>query len=293
VSNSGIFSLIQPRLEISIPPRPLDRLAAAILINRQNPNGAMMALFSAAFDASGDGKRHPFVIVSGLVANFQQWGLFEKLWIKAHEEADVHLPLHTADLMAAINQPKYSIQSNARPDYVQLARNPERAKLFIHHLAVAAVTTISCGISCIVPMDLYGEVNSLLGLREKVPPYALGARMCLASLHEWEVFVDIAEPVDCIFESGDFEQGRLTSLLEEEHHPAPIYRKKEELLGLQGADFYAWEQFNFMRQRSMNVGYVPTESSGWLINGIPKLHVQPTHATLINLCEKKGVKPRE
>ena len=129
-----------------------------------------MALFSAYFDAAGDDQSQPLVVVSGFVANFQQWGMFQALWERAHREADVEMPFHMTDFMAACNNPRYVQQKNARADYVRLAQNPEDAKKFLHHLALSEVTALSCGISCMVPMQLYNEVNAILDLGDAIPP---------------------------------------------------------------------------------------------------------------------------
>lgn len=251
-----------------------------------------MAMFTAYFDASGAGQGQPFIIVSGYIANFQQWGMFERVWADAHSEAGVDLPFHMAEFMAACSNPQYASQKNARPDYVRLATNPEAAELFLHRLAVTEVSTMHCGISCIVPMDLYNNVSSLLDLRKVVPPYALAARMCIHRLHNWEQMFGIGEPIEYIFEAGDFEQGKFTELMVDEGEALPIYKNKKDFAGLQAADHYAWEQFNVLKKRQQNPNFVPRESLGWLIWGIPKLHVHPTLETLINLCEKKGIDPK-
>ena len=77
----------------------------------------------------------------------------------------------------------------------------------------------------------------------------------------------------------------------DEGQEVPIYKKKKDFPGLQGADLYAWEQFNAIRKQG-NLNYVPRESGSLLIWRIPKLHVTSTLETLINLCEKKGIDPR-
>jgi hypothetical protein len=160
-------------LPFSVPPTPLDRLAAAILVNRQNLRGAMMAMFTAYFDASGQ-KSDPFVVVSGYVANFQQWKLLETCWKDLHTECGVDLPFHMTDFAAACQNPdRYAKQKKFRVDYVRLVKDdPKAATQFLHRLAIAQVSTMHCGISCIIPMALYNEVSSLLPLDEVVtcPP---------------------------------------------------------------------------------------------------------------------------
>jgi hypothetical protein len=252
-----------------------------------------MAMFTAFFDASGEGQAdQSLVVVSGFVANFQQWGWFQAMWEKAHLEAGVELPFHMVDFMSACNNPHYAQQKNARADYVQLAKRPEDAQKFLYHLALSEVTALSCGISCIIPMKLYNEVNSLLHLRDVLPPYALGARVCIRQLQKWEQFLSVEEPVEYIFESGDFEQGTFTTLMIDEGQSVPIYKGKKDFVGLQAADHYAWEQSYFLKKRQLDPNFKARADLALVIHGIPKLHIEPSLEMLIGLCEIKGVKPR-
>lgn len=252
-------------------------------------------MFSAYFDAAGDSNTQPLVIVSGFVANFQQWGMFQALWKKAHQEAGVELPLHMTELMAARNNlERYAKQKDARADYIRLAsQGTDAVDLFLRHLALTEVTALSCGISCIVPMHIYNEVDSILCLRDKIPPYALAARMCIEKLHQWEKTFNIGEPVEYIFEYGDFGQGKFTDLMIDERQTIPIYKNKNDFVGLQGADHYAWEQSAFLKKWQRNpTSTVARDELSFLIYGIPKLHVEATQETLIRLCHSKGIKIR-
>jgi hypothetical protein len=275
--------------------RATDRLAAALWPNRDFPEVGTMAMFSACFDAAGDWKSQPFVIASGFVANLQQWGMFGALWKRAHAESNMELPLHMTELMAARNNPeRYAKQKDARPDYIRLAlQGDDAVNEFLHHLALTEVTSLSCGISCIVPTHIYNEVDAVLCLSERIPPYALAARMCIEKLHQWEKTFAIAEPAEYIFEYGDFGQGKFTDLMIDEGQAIPIYKHKNEFLGLQGADHYAWEQSSFLKKWQRDPIFIPRQELSFLIHAIPKLHVEATQETLIRVCEAKGIKPRK
>ena len=82
-----------------------------------------MAMFTAYFDASGNGVDQPHVVVSGYIASYLQWKLIDGAWRNYHKARGVELPFHAADLMAAISNPNYKNQTNARQDYVHLAEN--------------------------------------------------------------------------------------------------------------------------------------------------------------------------
>jgi hypothetical protein len=251
-----------------------------------------MAMFTAYFDASGNAREQPFVVVAGYLANYLQWRAFEDMWTRVHIEFNVEPPFHMSDLVEATRYPlSYANQKNARRDYIELAKDPKKARDFLLKIVLAQVTIVNCSITAIVPMDVYNGVSSLLDLRKVVPPYALGARMCLAQVNQWEREFDVKEPVECIFEEGDFEQGKFTDLMVGDGAPAPIYKKKSEYAGLQGADQYAWERAYF----SKNVEGTDLPARGsfdLLVDTIPKLHMEATTASLIHLCHARKIDPK-
>ena len=249
-------------------------------------------MFKAYFDASGSPKDHPFVIVSGYVANYLQWQRFEQEWGDAHVAFEVNRPFHMAEFVAACSTQTYQGQKNARADYVEIAKRPKRAVGFLKLLSQIQMSFVAVGVSAIVPMDIYNDVSSLLDLRDVAPPYALGARMCIQRIRRWEQDYNIRPPVECIFEQGDYEQGNFTQLMVDEGEPAPIYKKKDDFAGLQGADQYAWEQFNFLRRKRIGAIDVPSISAFFLLESIPKLHTEARLDFLIRLCEAKGIDPK-
>jgi len=250
-----------------------------------------MAFFTAYFDASGNARQQPFVVVSGYVANFGQWRNFERQWDWVHAKFGVEKPFHMSAFFAANFQPEYKNQKNARTDYIELAKDPERAQQFLRSIAEVQISNVKCGISCIVQMDVYEEISSVMNLREVVPPYALGAQMCLERVRQWEQYFDVHDPVECIFETGDFEQGRFTDLMTEEGRDPPIYKGKKDFAGLQGVDHYAWEQY-YTLTHQLRADFEVRETFRVMLEAIPKRHTSPTRAVLIRLCERKGIDPR-
>jgi hypothetical protein len=252
----------------------------------------IMALFTAYFDASGNSVDQPFVIVSGYVANWIQWKLLESQWKLIHAEFEVNTPFHMSDFVSAHSNPKYATQRNARSDYVTIASTPGRGSEFLKKLTIAQMGMANCGVSCIIDMGVYSEVSSVLRLQEVIPPYALGARMCIARVRKWEEEFDVQEPVECIFEEGDFGQGKFTDLMVSEGNDSPIYKKKKDFAGLQAADHYAWEQAFFLKKELIGQQLPPREAFTLQLNLIPKLHMGATAASLVKLCEAKGIDPR-
>jgi hypothetical protein len=266
---------------------------AASLFVRGDPKERLMAHFTAYFDASGNSDNHPYIVVAGFIANLLQWKQFETQWEQIHEQHNLVRPFHMAEFMAATQNPNYKLQSNARADCMAIAEKPEECRKFFNAICFVELLLMNCGVSCLVPTDVYNEIDSVLKIKEIVPPYALGARMCIERMHQWELQFGIEQPVECICENGDFGQGKFTHLMVDEGMDAPIYRNKKDFAGLQAADHYAWEQFNFLRRYCLGTETEPRNALKLSISGIPKLHTQPTSAMLIKLCAAKGISPRK
>lgn len=253
-----------------------------------------MAMFTACFDASGNAIDQPFVVVSGYIASYIQWKFLENAWGDVHAKYGVSQPFHAAEFMAAMcNLKNYEKQRNARADYVAIARQPEQADRFLMNLVQLVAATTNCAVTAVVPMEIYNGVSSLLDLRQVVPPYALGARLCIALVRQWEKLFDVSESVECIFEAGDFEQGKFTQLMIDEGSQAPIYKDKKDFVGLQAADHYAWERVIMRKQMAKltPAEAAPTPSFQFL-GAVPMLHLETTTANLINVCHLKGIDPK-
>ena len=271
---------------------PLDRLAATLFVSDTRPESRLMVMFSAYFDASGDHKK-PFIVVSGYIANFVQWKALERIWRELHEEYGLSLPFHASEFFAAFTTEWYKTQTNARKDYIEIAKTPARAKEFFAKLCNAQLSLVHCGVSCIVPMQIYDEINALLELQELVPPYALGARMCVDWIKIWEKEMDIQYPTEIIFERGDFGQGKFTELMQVEGMETPIYKDKKDFAGLQAADHYAWEQNYRLKEEQRNeVLPLMREELQSLLLTIPKRHLVVPAESLVLLCQKKNISIR-
>jgi hypothetical protein len=256
-----------------------------------------MGLFTAYLDASGSSENESFVVTSGYIANFVQWNGFDSTWKEAHRQYDVELPFHMADFVAATKNPKYSAQSNARHDYLEIAKYPDRWAQFLHALVLAQSCFMNCAVTAVVNMTVYNEMNKYLELKENVPPYALGARFCVDRVRQWEKQFEIPEPVEMIFEEGDLGQCEFSQIMAGEGSLAPIYKKKNEFIGLQAADQYAWEIARRLKdeQKEKQLGreFDPRIELRYLYDSIPKLHIEPTEITLAHISQMKGIKARK
>jgi hypothetical protein len=262
-----------------------DNLAYSIF---REPRERLMGMFTAYFDASGHPADQPFVIVAGYVANYTQWRMFNAIWELEHKEFNCDLPFHMADFMAARRAAKKGGTAK-RADYLNLTEN--EASTFILRLANYQQAYMALAVTCIVEMKEYSEIETVLDLRTIVPPYALAARVCTDRIDKWRREHSIGQPVECIFEDGDFERGKFIDLMRVEGMPAPIFKDKNEFPGLQAADYLAWEMNSQVKvDKDGTKGVVRI-----LLNrlmAIPHMYIKPTKHELIKLCETKNIMPR-
>jgi len=143
---------------------------------------------------------------------------------------------------------------------------------------------------CIVPMNIYRDISTLFPLEEVVPPYALGARVCIAYLNSWQIEHGLKDlKIELIFEKGDLGQGEFTALMAVEGMELPIYKSKNDFAGLQAADLMAWEQSSFVK-RELRGKNIPLPNFDWLLN-IPHVNLEVTREMLLNLCRVKRINP--
>jgi hypothetical protein len=238
---------------------------------------AKLSAFSAYFDASGHPSDQPFVIVSGYVANYMQWQVFNGNWIEVHNRFEMPMPFHMTDFM------------QRKPPYNKWSADTKEADLFLTALCTAQQLNLLLSVSCIVDMGNYRQIDDVLLIDTMLPAFALGARWCVAILEDWQKQMGIEYPVECVFEDGDFGRGKFIDLIRTERMPAPIFKNKIDFPGLQAADHMAWEQASHMKRELKAGTTLPTTQSFSRILSIPHLHKRTDLANLLDICEKKGV----
>jgi hypothetical protein len=258
----------------------LESLAAAIF-----PKGseghlmAQLSAYTAYFDASGHPSDQPFVVVSGYVANMHQWKYFNTMWEAVHKEFDVDLPFHATDFYARSKQ-----YGNLPP-----GNDAGKPHDFITTLATVQQLYTLMHVSCVVDMGVYRDIADVFMIHTMVPAFALGARVCVALIAEWQRSFGIEYPIECVFEDGDFGKGKFIDLMRVERMPAPIFKDKDEFPGLQAADHVAWESASHLKRERAAGSPVKRTHPFTQQLAIPHYHVQATLANLLEVCERKGI----
>jgi hypothetical protein len=240
---------------------------------------AQLSAYTAYFDASGHPSDQPFVVVAGYVANIHQWKFFNRMWESIHKEYDIALPFHATDFYARAKQ------------YEHLPEGNETGKPhdFITSLATAQQIYTLLHVSCVVDMGVYNDIADVFLIQTMVPAFALGARVCVALIQDWQKSFGVEHPIECVFEDGDFGKGKFIDLMRVERMPAPIFKDKGNFPGLQAADHIAWESSSHLKRERKAGGPVPRTHPFMQQLAIPHIHIQATLANLLDLCERKGI----
>lgn len=243
-------------------------------------------MFASYFDASGhsEDQNCPFVVVAGYIANINQWKALEIALNERLREHRISGPFHMVDFMAR--------SKSTSPFHKWDGDDAEAEKLLKELTALAQLFPLA-SISCIVDLSEYREVEKTYDVRGTLPPFALGARTCMAHLYEgWlNVYGISSNEIECVFEDGDFGRGKFLDAMRADGMPAPIFKAKKDFAALQAADHLAWEHYHYLKKELANE-HNPARISFRLLRWIPHITVHYPKANLIELCNFKGIKPK-
>jgi hypothetical protein len=240
---------------------------------------AQLSAYTGYFDASGHPSDQPFVVVAGYVANVHQWKFFNRMWEKVHHEYGIDLPFHATDFYARAKQYQHlppGNDSGIPHDFITTLASTQQIYTLLH-------------VSCIVDMGIYNDIADVFMIQTMVPAFALGARVCVELVQNWQKDFGIEHPIECIFEDGDFGKGKFIDLMRVERMPAPIFKDKCDFPGLQAADHIAWESGSHLKRERAAGGPVKRTHPFTQQLAIPHLHIQATLANLLEVCERKGI----
>jgi hypothetical protein len=197
-------------------------------------------VITAYFDASGNLPVDPLLTVGGFVAPLDKWQLFEVLW--GDELTSAGVPYYHAAELEALGG-VYKRAGWAQSDKVAFQKS------FISCIGAARLSWgISCGIT-------HADFEAETALRTLVrTPYAVCALWCVLNVIDRGRKEGWSEQVQFWFDRGDNGAGELKDLLlrlrEVEPLLGPIhFGNKAEFLGLQPADFHAYEAWKHLKNQ--------------------------------------------
>jgi hypothetical protein len=227
----------------------------------------MVKKYAGYFDDSGHPDDQSAVVIAGQIANQEQWLYLENEWQeRIKKEFGREIVFHMTDFMARGG------------DFKGIDRRQHS------HLPMT-LARIICGrvekqFGIVVPMKTYRQINEEYAFEEIIgTPYALAGRTVTRSIDEWKDKYASESPYPLlIFEDGSKHKGDLREVMNKDEKPEPIFRKKEDIVSLQGACFLAWEMFQYFKTGKetpeltyMVDSYVPSDFG--IINECDFLHI--------------------
>jgi len=165
-----------------------------------SPTGqAILAMFSAYFDASGKAERPGVLSIAGHVSNVKKWKRFETEWRSILDRESVSL-FHMTDFVSS------------RGDFVSWKGDTLRRKKFIDDLLLCARKYTNKAFGGALILKDYESVNRRYHLRKSAgSPYTLCAHYCVRMVKAWQEKHAI-KTVEFFFEHGDDKTGHLIEL---------------------------------------------------------------------------------
>jgi hypothetical protein len=189
-------------------------------------------MFTTYFDVSGTRLDSDIISVAGFVSDGEQWLKFEGEWREVLEEFGVPY-LHMREF-AHFKGPfeSWRGQEKKRREFLQrlsgiLARRVR--KNFCRSIRVRDFEALAPTFSL---EQIFGSPLGLCGVT------------CVGAVRIWQEQFTDGELNALIFEDGDEDKSTLTRSLETYHNVNPVYRRKEEHVQFQAADWVAYENRN-------------------------------------------------
>jgi|GEM_PF-675821 uncharacterized protein DUF3800 len=216
----------------------------------------VMPIFTVYFDESGTHGGSPAVVVGGYIGIVKKWKEFGEIWNTHILKREGIKILHRVDL------------ENFEGEFTGWKRDRQVRVIRRAHKIIKKYTEIGAGISqAVVPAD-FEEVIPDVAKRAFGGPYGWAANCCTIHVSKWADDHGYREPIHWVFEAGAkgrHQVDRMFDLLVNPPpgaRPSPIVQQKfrvaswtfspkESACQLQAADFYAYESYKEIDNRTI------------------------------------------
>jgi len=217
---------------MSAPYSFMEHLAKSSLISRYRKD-AIIAIFSAYFDASGHPDEQDVLTVAGYAATVENWIRFEDEWKDILKSEGV-TSFHMTDFASSGGE--YKSWKGKTP--VQTARR----KNFTERTAQCIEKSCTKFFRASVYIPDYNKVNADFKLEEAAgKPYALCGTQAAYMLRKWAADLGVLDTLLYYFENGDKDKNDFIRVHQAAFKREPKFLDKDEAIPFQAADFNAWK----------------------------------------------------
>jgi hypothetical protein len=228
-------------------------------------------MFTLYCDDSGTHSQSDIAVAACYISSVEQWAEFKRNWdeVNAREHFGV---FHMADFVG--RQQQFST-----PEWNEQSKRDRTMKALVNIIK----TRTRIGFSGVVVKSAYDEVIIGGELREKYGDnhYAFVVRLCTTLVDRWRQKYGYIAPVQYVFDRLSKGKGEINALFEKlllgETDAARRYgvskdcwsfQDKSQVIQLQAADIWAWENYRYMRdcvlpviKRSPRLSYLELRNS--------------------------------
>lgn len=214
----------------------------------------MLKNYTAYFDASGHPDEMPgAVFVTGFVSTIDKWLLFEAEWLALLDRHGIEPPFHMSEF--ATGQPPFEEwegdlkrQTAFHVEVRQLLKK-RMNKSFGQGVLTADLERVrreyELPTAATPPRETIGVT-----LADAYTYCAVGAFLLAQDWKDKRMLP--GERIEYVYETGDEHQPHFAHAMRELFGVDPIFRKKEESVPLQAADYLAWEHRKVLMEQIQN-----------------------------------------
>lgn len=209
---------------------PFAQLIEALLA----PDERLFAMISLYCDASGK-EQDPLISIGGVVSTAEKWRLFDDEW-------------HQALKAFGLDYFRMSEFAHSVGQFASGWKSSEgKRRALLDRLIAIMISYVQFWTGVCVLKSDYDKVDADYELHERMFPYTVCAKACIAQANTWYEAHHREDGVEYVFESGDEHFPQLRREVEKDFGIIPIERRKRDATPCQAADFAAYEVLKFYR----------------------------------------------
>jgi hypothetical protein len=246
----------------------IEHLARSVLF-AQYSDDALIAMFTAYFDASGHPDRRSVLTVAGFVSTVKKWTRFDTEWNAILKSEGVKV-FHMTDFVSS--QGEFAVGWKGETD---------KRRVFIERLVACLKKNVNKAFRATVVLTDYQEANESYQLEEFVgPPYSFCSMVCVYTLRRWAARKNGLRKTLYYFEDGDKDKGEFERAHKAAYKINPKFLDKTEAVAFQAADLTGWKIRSSI-EGAIKSDHTP-EKGARLLQSVEMLQAIPKDAGVVN-----------
>jgi hypothetical protein len=213
------------------------------------PKHSLMAMFTLYCDDSGTHAQSDVAVAACYIAPVEQWAEFKRNWDEANSREQFGT-FHMADFVARKEQFR-------SPDWNDSVKRDRTIKALINIIR----TRIQVGFAAVVVKSAYDEIirNGEFADKFEKNHYAFAVRLCTVMVDRWRAQHRYTAPIQYVFDRMSKGRAHIDAIFDTLLLGGDLafnrygvfrdcwsFQDKSQLVQLQAADIWAWENYRYM-----------------------------------------------